>query len=114
MSAEPENPKIPDSPDSFIAGFGRVIRQPETITLLVACGLSAGAIWILIEAAERARSFREFMGEQLRTGFEPELAGSYEIKLWLVILLLLLIFVPLALAIYSAAIHVVARGCANA
>ncbi len=110
MSVESETTEIPDSPDSLIAGLARVIRQPETITLLVACGFSAGAIWILIEVAERFKSFREFMGEQLRTGFDPELTGKYEIRVWLVILVLLLIFVPLALAIYSAAIHVVARG----
>jgi hypothetical protein len=108
MSAESEDPTIPDTPDSMIAGFSRVIRQPETITLLVAFGLSVGAIWILIELAEKAKSFREIIQGLVRTGFEPELTGSNEIKLWFVVSLLLLIVLPIALACYSTAMHVVA------
>jgi hypothetical protein len=106
MSAESEDPTIPDTPDSMIAGFSRVIRQPETITLLVAFGLSVGAIWILIELAEKAKSFREIIQGLVRTGFEPELTGSNEIKLWFVVSLLLLIVLPIALACYSTAMHV--------
>lgn len=109
MPAEPEDPTVPDTPDSMIAGFARVIRRPDTISLLAACGLAVGTIWIAVEVAEKTESLRHLIRDQLRTGFEPELPGAVEIKLWLVILLVLLVILPVALAIYSAAVHATVR-----
>ena len=100
---------VPDSPNELIGTIRRAIRQPENITLLIAFAAAAGVIWIGIEAAERAESFRKVVTQLIRAGIEGEIPASAEVKAWLATLVFLLVIAPIGLGIYSLAAYLQTR-----
>lgn len=101
--------EIPDSPAAFLQSLQKMFRHPENISLLAAAFFACGTIWIGIELLEKVESFRRFLTEHLRSGFEPEIPAGTEVRVWLPALTFVLLVLPLALGFYSIAVLLSSR-----